>query len=142
MKLNTCLICTAIRPSSKSSNFDMHSNYAKHGRFSSAFLPCTSLAEYHLFRRVIGTLLGSIDGGVVTVTNCYKVPHKEQVRGGVEEVAINMEFNENLFRLHKKVAPQEIIVGWFTTSKRQFFQLHKFLSSNSLKKIARSSLIF
>jgi len=68
--------------------------------------------------RVIGTLLGSIDGGVVTVTNCYKVPHKEQVRGGVEEVAINMEFNENLFRLHKKVAPQEIIVGWFTTSKQ------------------------
>jgi len=64
--------------------------------------------------RVIGTLLGSIDGGVVTVTNCYKVPHKEQE----EEVAINMEFNENLFRLHKKVAPQEIIVGWFTTSKQ------------------------
>ena len=59
----------------------------------------------------------------MTVTNCYKVPHKEQVRGGVEEVAINMEFNENLFRLHKKVAPQEIIVGWFTTSKRETFFL-------------------
>jgi len=64
--------------------------------------------------RVIGTLLGSIDGGVVTLTNCYKVPHKEQE----EEVAINMEFNENLFRLQKKVAPNEIIVGWFTTSKQ------------------------
>jgi len=63
--------------------------------------------------RVIGTLLGSIDGGVVTLSNCYKVPHKEQV----DEVAINMEFNEQLYRLQKKVAPSEFIVGWFTTSK-------------------------
>jgi len=49
------------------------------------------------------------------LTNCYKVPHKEQE----EEVAINMEFNENLFKLQKKVAANEIIVGWFTTSKRK-----------------------
>jgi len=57
--------------------------------------------------------LGSIDGGVVTIRNCYKVPHKEEV----DEVAINMEFNENLYRLQKKVASNEVIVGWFTTSK-------------------------
>merc|ERR1711935_1299276 len=42
--------------------------------------------------RVIGTLLGSIDGGVVTLSNCCKVPQK-------------------------KVGPNEVIVGWFTTSK-------------------------
>jgi len=63
--------------------------------------------------RVIGTLLGSIDGGVVTLSNCYKVPHKEDE----DEVAINMDFNEHLFRLQKKVGPNEVIVGWFTTSK-------------------------
>lgn len=63
--------------------------------------------------RVIGTLLGSIDGGVVTLTSGYKVPHKEVE----DEVAINMEFNENLYRLQKRVAPNEVIVGWFTTSK-------------------------
>ena len=57
--------------------------------------------------------MGSIDGGVVTIRNCYKVPHKEEV----DEVAINMEFNENLYRLQKKVASNEVIVGWFTTSK-------------------------
>ena len=65
------------------------------------------------FSRVIGTLLGSIDGGVVTLTSGYKVPHKEVE----DEVAINMEFNENLYRLQKRVAPNEVIVGWFTTSK-------------------------
>ena len=63
--------------------------------------------------RVIGTLLGSVDGGVVTLTSGYKVPHKEVE----DEVAINMEFNENLYRLQKRVAPNEVIVGWFTTSK-------------------------
>ena len=65
------------------------------------------------YSRVIGTLLGSIDGGVVTLSNCYKVPHKEDE----DEVAINMDFNEHLFRLQKKVGPNEVIVGWFTTSK-------------------------
>ena len=69
--------------------------------------------KYLILSRVIGTLLGSIDGGVVTIRNCYKVPHKEEV----DEVAINMEFNENLYRLQKKVASNEVIVGWFTTSK-------------------------
>jgi hypothetical protein len=63
--------------------------------------------------RVIGTLLGSIDAGVVTLTNCYKVPHKEQE----EEVAINMEFNMELYKLQRRVNTSEIIVGWFTTSK-------------------------
>ena len=87
--------------------------------------------DLFLFSRVIGTLLGSIDGGVVTVTNCYKVPHKEQE----EEVAINMEFNENLFRLHKKVAPQEIIVGWFTTSKRKYEKLVKHFHLNTTQGV-------
>ena len=71
--------------------------------------------------------MGSIDGGVVTIRNCYKVPHKEEV----DEVAINMEFNENLYRLQKKVASNEVIVGWFTTSKSKNNELMFFDSWNN-----------
>lgn len=51
----------------------------------------------------------------MTVGSCYKVPHKEDDA----EVAINMQFNEDLFKLQKKVAPNDMIIGWFTTSKRK-----------------------
>ena len=75
--------------------------------------------------RVIGTLCGSIDGGVVTVGSCYKVPHKEDDN----EVAINMQFNEDLFKLQKKVAPNDMIIGWFTTSKRKFLTVIECLTA-------------
>lgn len=55
----------------------------------------------------------------MTLGSCYKVPHKEDDA----EVAINMQFNEDLFKLQKKVAPNDMIVGWFTTSKRKTCKL-------------------
>ena len=74
--------------------------------------------------------MGSNDGGVVTLSNCYKVPHKEDE----DEVAINMDFNEHLFRLQKKVGPNEVIVGWFTTSKCKFFgQEQRLLAVSKLR---------
>jgi len=64
-------------------------------------------------RRVIGTLLGSVEkGGLhVEVTNCFAVPHNESQ----DEVAVDMEFAKNMFDLHKKVQPNEVIVGWYAT---------------------------
>jgi len=64
-------------------------------------------------RRVIGTLLGSIEKGGyhVEVTNCFAVPHNESQ----DEVAVDMEFAKNMFELHKKVQPNEVIVGWYAT---------------------------
>ena len=52
-------------------------------------------------RRVIGTLLGSVEKGGyhVEVTNCFAVPHNESE----DEVAVDMEFAKNMFDLHKKV---------------------------------------
>merc|ERR1712126_412741 len=64
-------------------------------------------------RRVIGTLLGSVEkGGLhVEVTNCFAVPHNESQ----DEVAVDMESAKNMFDLHRKVQPNEVIVGWYAT---------------------------
>jgi len=62
-------------------------------------------------RRVIGTLLGSHDKGAVEITNAFAVPHNESE----DEVAADLEYARNMFELHKKVNPSEVIVGWYST---------------------------
>jgi len=62
-------------------------------------------------KRVIGTLLGNVEKGVVEVTNCFAVPHNESD----DEVAVDIEYARNMFELHKKVNSRETIVGWFST---------------------------
>jgi translation initiation factor 3 subunit F len=61
--------------------------------------------------RVIGTLVGTYEKGAVEVTNCFCVPHTESI----EEVAIDLEFAKNMYELHRKVNPSEVIVGWYAT---------------------------
>ncbi|KAA0722536.1 Eukaryotic translation initiation factor 3 subunit F [Triplophysa tibetana] len=61
--------------------------------------------------RVIGTLLGTIEKHSVEVTNCFSVPHNESE----DEVAVDMEFAKNMYELHKKVSPSEVIIGWYAT---------------------------
>ncbi|KAJ8268534.1 hypothetical protein COCON_G00137060 [Conger conger] len=61
--------------------------------------------------RVIGTLLGTIEKHTVEVTNCFSVPHNESE----DEVAVDMEFAKNMYELHKKVSPSEVIIGWYAT---------------------------
>uniref|UniRef100_UPI00358F4B62 eukaryotic translation initiation factor 3 subunit F n=1 Tax=Myxine glutinosa TaxID=7769 RepID=UPI00358F4B62 len=62
-------------------------------------------------KRVIGTLLGTVDKQIVEITNCFSVPHNESE----DEVAVDMEFAKNMFELHKKVTLNEHIVGWYAT---------------------------
>lgn len=62
-------------------------------------------------KRVIGTLLGTIEKGIVEVSNCFTVPHNESE----EEVAVDIEFAKNMYDLHKKVNSLENIVGWYST---------------------------
>eukprot|EP00501_MAST-03F_sp_TOSAG23-6_P001813 GSMAST32.ASY1.ANO1.1891.1 assembled CDS len=64
-------------------------------------------------KRVIGTLLGYENDGVVEITNCFSVPHKEMDDG---EVAVGKEFNKQMLTLHQKVNPKEQIVGWYATT--------------------------
>merc|ERR1711979_72481 len=58
-------------------------------------------------KRVIGTLLGYPDKGVIEVTNCFTIPHHESD----EEVAVDIDFARNMYDLHRKVNPSEVIVG-------------------------------
>jgi len=62
--------------------------------------------------RVIGTLLGTQDKlGNVEITNSFVVQHRE----ANNEVAIDIEVAKELYDLHRKVNPNELIVGWFAT---------------------------
>ncbi|XP_055385993.1 eukaryotic translation initiation factor 3 subunit F-1 [Condylostylus longicornis] len=61
--------------------------------------------------RVIGTLLGSVDKGIVEVTNCFCVPHKEHD----DQVEAELSYALDLYDLNKKVNANESIVGWWAT---------------------------
>uniref|UniRef100_A0A9L0JF24 Eukaryotic translation initiation factor 3 subunit F n=2 Tax=Boreoeutheria TaxID=1437010 RepID=A0A9L0JF24_EQUAS len=54
---------------------------------------------------------GTVDKHSVEVTNCFSVPHNESE----DEVAVDMEFAKNMYELHKKVSPNELILGWYAT---------------------------
>lgn len=61
--------------------------------------------------RVIGTLLGNVEDGVVEITNSYAVPHNESM----DQVAVDIEFHKTMFDLHQRVNAGEVIVGWYST---------------------------
>lgn len=66
--------------------------------------------------RVIGTLLGRIDGTTVEITNCFAVPHAE--RG--DEVAIGKDYNRKMLALHHHPrgghSSKEVVVGWYASA--------------------------
>ena len=55
--------------------------------------------------------VGTSDKNGVEVTNCFCVPHNESE----EEVAVELDFAKDMYDLHRKVNPQESIVGWWAT---------------------------
>uniref|UniRef100_A0A2K5KK60 Eukaryotic translation initiation factor 3 subunit F n=1 Tax=Cercocebus atys TaxID=9531 RepID=A0A2K5KK60_CERAT len=67
--------------------------------------------QMRVLPELIGTLLGTVDKHSVEVTNCFSVPHNESE----DEVAVDMEFAKNMYELHKKVSPNELILGWYAT---------------------------
>jgi len=63
--------------------------------------------------RTIGTLLGvpsDSGSGVIEIRNCFPFPHVEG-----DQVAVDMEFHRNMYNLHRKTSPNEVIVGWYAT---------------------------
>jgi len=80
-------------------------------------------------RRVIGTLLGTNDKGIIEVTNCFTVPHTEWK----DEVAVDTEFAKKMYELHKKVNVNEQIVGWYSTGSEvteHSLLIHEFYSKD------------
>lgn len=52
---------------------------------------------------------GSIDKGVVEVTNCFCVPHKEHD----DQVEAELSYALDLYDLNRKVNPNENVVGTY-----------------------------
>jgi translation initiation factor 3 subunit F len=64
--------------------------------------------------RLIGSLLGFFgNDGVVHVTNCFPVPHKEEKP---DQFALNMDCLKRMLNLHSTVSPQQQLVGWYSTA--------------------------
>ncbi|KAJ8683552.1 hypothetical protein QAD02_019344 [Eretmocerus hayati] len=81
-------------------------------------------AEAH---RVIGTLLGTVEKGVVEVTNCFCVPHKEYE----DQVDAELNYAMDLYELNRRVNAQENIVGWWATGNEvtnHSFVIHEYYS--------------
>ncbi|GAM23636.1 hypothetical protein SAMD00019534_068110, partial [Acytostelium subglobosum LB1] len=60
--------------------------------------------------RVIGTLLGYNNDGVIEIKNCFPVVHSEG-----DQIAVEMEFHRKMLDLHMKASPREPIIGWYAT---------------------------
>ncbi|KAF2072907.1 hypothetical protein CYY_005764 [Polysphondylium violaceum] len=60
--------------------------------------------------RVIGTLLGFNNDGVIEIRNCFPVVHSES-----EQIAVEMEYQRKMLDLHLKSSPREPIIGWYAT---------------------------
>lgn len=61
--------------------------------------------------RVIGTLLGTVEKGVVEGTNCFCVPHKEYD----DQVEAELSYASDLYELNRRVNSSEAIIGWWAT---------------------------
>ncbi|XP_074633301.1 eukaryotic translation initiation factor 3 subunit F-like isoform X2 [Acropora palmata] len=58
-------------------------------------------------KRVIGTLLGSVEKCSIEIRSSFGVSHNESQ----DEVAIELEYAISMFELHKKAHPNDEIVG-------------------------------
>lgn len=86
--------------------------------------------------RVFGTLLGNVDKlGNVEVSNCFVVLYRE--KDG--ELYIDLNLARELGDLHRKVNPNEVIVGWFAvgpgSSDDYAFLLHEYYSRETTNPI-------
>ncbi|KAI5127793.1 26S proteasome regulatory subunit N8 [Nematocida parisii] len=70
--------------------------------------------------RVVGTLLGKVENGVVHVTNSYAVPFDE-LEDNPNVWFFDTSYNENMYKLFNKVNNMESIIGWYHTGEH----LHK-----------------
>lgn len=64
--------------------------------------------------RVVGTLLGRIENGVIHVTNSYAVPFDE-LEENPDVWFFDTSYNESMFKLFNKVTSMEYIIGWYHT---------------------------
>jgi len=73
-----------------------------------------SILDHHIRRneghRVIGTLLGVNNDGIIEIKSSFPVPHTEG-----DQIGIEPEFLNTMLELHHRVSPKDVIVGWYAT---------------------------
>lgn len=60
--------------------------------------------------RVVGTLLGQYNDGIVNVTNSYAVLHEEK------PLAFGSPSNKAMYKMHRAANPSELMLGWYATT--------------------------
>ena len=63
---------------------------------------------------VVGTLLGTEEGNVVTISSSFPVPHTEVEK---DQIALNSDFHATMLGLQQKVTPKQKVVGWYATGE-------------------------
>lgn len=67
-------------------------------------------------------LTGTVEKGIVEVTNCFCVPHKESE----SQVEADLTYGMDLYDLNHRVNAQENIVGWWATGNEVIFLFYPF----------------
>jgi len=63
-------------------------------------------------QRVVGTLLGSVEGNVIEVKQAFPVPHQEEE----DSATIEIDYHHSMLGLHRQVSPKDVVVGWYSTT--------------------------
>eukprot|EP01080_Neovahlkampfia_damariscottae_P004781 gene4781-8367_t len=83
-------------------------------------------------KRVLGTLVGEITQGYVEIKDCFTVPINDETEDKLE---VDIDFHSNMFELHHKVHPTDVVIGWFSTGSKILpddMIIHDFYSKNIL----------
>ncbi|WFD02906.1 hypothetical protein MOBT1_001594 [Malassezia obtusa] len=64
--------------------------------------------------RVIGTLLGIRSEAEVEIRNSFAVPHGESEDPW--QIHLDAEHHRRMLELHQRVRPEEVVLGWYSTS--------------------------
>jgi translation initiation factor 3 subunit F len=78
--------------------------------------------------RVIGSLLGVKNEGIYEIMSAYPVPHSETE----EEVAIDMNYEQTMYKLHQIINPSEVVLGWYATNAT--LKMHSILINDYYRK--------
>jgi translation initiation factor 3 subunit F len=62
--------------------------------------------------RIVGTLMGSIEDGIVSINNCFVVPHTEQLGS----IKLGTDVHKSRKDLHCEINTSDHVVGWFSTA--------------------------
>jgi 26S proteasome regulatory subunit N8 len=65
-------------------------------------------------KRVVGTLLGEYEKGVLNITNCFAVPFEEDKSIWF----LDHIYHEDMYGMYRKINAKEKIVGWYSSGPR------------------------